>query len=779
MQDLSEGLRLAGRYTLQRRIGDGGMAEIWMAEDTRSDSPLALKFLKLEFCNDPRLRALFHQEWRLASRLMHAHIVHVFEYHDDAERPYFGQQYIDGPPFASLQGQALDQVLRPIGLIADALRYAHGKGIVHSDLTSANIRLDARGAPYLLDFGVARQAGDVAGGGSPIAQSPQQRAGAAAHPADDIYALGVLINELLSGAPPVGGDLAIQTSAGEKIPTSLRELLRQMLADDRSTRPSAEAVADRLQTLGFASGAALLKQAAATSVPEFREEIAVRAVRPRAAAAAQAQNAADNSRGIPTSFVMAGLAVLLLAFLAVLFLLPPAEQTASDSGQVAAVSSPDGTIPSTNTDQLDDESASFSENVQRTSSDNPAAIKAAADEALGDLLSQLERLKFRGVERWGGQEFLDALDRYAAGDASYIAKNYQAAGDHYRATSKMLEPFFARIPVVFRDTMQAAREAFERQDHREAIRLFDLAVAITPGNAEAETGLQRAQNLERILQLMDRGREFEKNLEYDAARQAFATVLEVDPAWQPATEALARVRAALEQLAFEMRMTEGFNALAGRDYDSARAAFEAAKSMRPGSSQPVDGLQQLDQEIRLQRIRQLESLAASQEQNEQWEAAVESYREALSVDGDLQFAQEGLSRANERTALHQQLDKFISDPDSLSAPQTMQAATNMLLQLSRISPSGPRLEDQKESLSRLLKRAATPLPVKLVSDNQTEVSIFRVGRLGSFESRQLELRPGSYVATGSRPGYRDVRLEFRVAPELEMKPIIVRCEETI
>jgi hypothetical protein len=109
----------------------------------------------------------------------------------------------------------------------------------------------------------------------------------------------------------------------------------------------------------------------------------------------------------------------------------------------------------------------------------------------------------------------------------------------------------------------------------------------------------------------------------------------------------------------------------------------------------------------------------------------------------------------------------------------MQSATRLLLDLTRVSPMGPRLEDQKNTLTRLLKRAATPLGVHLISDSQTEVAIFKVARLGSFQSRELSLRPGVYVAVGSRPGYRDVRIEFRVAPEIEMKPIVVQCEEQI
>jgi hypothetical protein len=109
----------------------------------------------------------------------------------------------------------------------------------------------------------------------------------------------------------------------------------------------------------------------------------------------------------------------------------------------------------------------------------------------------------------------------------------------------------------------------------------------------------------------------------------------------------------------------------------------------------------------------------------------------------------------------------------------MQNATRLLLDISRMPDQGPRVLDQKEELSRLLKRAATPLDVQLVSDGITDVSIYKIGKFGSFAMQQLTLRPGVYVAVGSRPGYRDVRLEFRVAPEIEMKPIIIQCEEQI
>jgi hypothetical protein len=130
-------------------------------------------------------------------------------------------------------------------------------------------------------------------------------------------------------------------------------------------------------------------------------------------------------------------------------------------------------------------------------------------------------------------------------------------------------------------------------------------------------------------------------------------------------------------------------------------------------------------------------------------------------------------------ALHAQLDEYIANPDTLSQATTMGQATRLVVDITRMPDPGPRLVAQRDELSRLLKRAATPLTVQLVSDNLTDVSIYKVGKLGSFESRQLDLRPGTYVAVGSRPGYRDVRLEFRVAPEIDMEPIVVRCEEAI
>ena len=336
-----------------------------------------------------------------------------------------------------------------------------------------------------------------------------------------------------------------------------------------------------------------------------------------------------------------------------------------------------------------------------------------------------------------------------------------------------------RVDAIFASNYEEAQAALAAGDAAEAIRTFELAVAISPSHAGAQAGLKRAENLDTVLSLVDQGLMHEKNLELEAARESFARSAELDPEWEPAKTGLNRVLETINQMEFDQRMTEGLIALDEGNYLAARAAFRMAETLQPKSSDPRDGLLQVDQGIRLSRIAELEQQGLSLAEGEQWDATIETYKSVLELDDNLQFAKEGLLHAQQMVALHEKLDAYISDPDVLSAPSTMQKATSLLLEITRMSNIGPRLADERDQLSRLLKRAATPLVVQLVSDNATNVSIYRVGKLGSFEKHELSLRPGTYVAVGSRAGYRDVRLEFRVAPEIDSGPIVVRCEETI
>ncbi|MGI9249035.1 MAG: protein kinase domain-containing protein [Woeseiaceae bacterium] len=808
MLELRKGTQLAERYTLDRQLGVGGEASTWLANDRLTGASVALKIAGRK-ADSERLRT----EWQTNIRLMHAHIVRVFEFHDDADNAFYSQQFIDGPSLSELGGKPVGEVLGPIMLIADALRYAHGKGVVHRDIKASNILLDRNGAPYLSDFGVAANIGSQMGGGSLISQSPQSLAGDAAQPSDDVFALGGVIYELVSGRSPysssdVAADIkskmpeALRAADGSDVPPAVQKLVASMLDKDAARRPSAEQVVAELSAAGVSPGPAKIKFAVQPIITDERVE-SVESIHP--ASLARTTERPDVTEipatGISAKTMGIALSVLLLLLLGVVFLLPKTVTTDEVPEAAEQAERPDNVAETLDVEEDDDplsgqrrarrdyepesrgiggEEILFNENEADYSGlDDSGKARFNAEMILGELLSNFETLEQRGVQRWAGPQFLRAQEHYTDGDKAYLERDYIAAEVHYLDAISVVEPLFERIEPEFEKALSGAQTAFESGDRAEALRLYELAVAITPNSPVALEGFKRTKNLQSVLRLVEQGLEYEEDLELEAAEASFMQAVTIDPLWVPAEEGLARVQRTRTEMEFDQRMSEGLDALASGDYRTARAAFRMAERLIPESREPADGLLQVEQGMQLDNISVLEQEALSLQRDEHWEAVAVTYEEILKVDDNLSFAMDGLSHAREMSALHKQLDEYVSDPDKLSTPSVMQKATLLVVDITRRPDIGPRLAAQRDELSRLLKRAVTPIPVALVSDNLTRVSVYKVGNLGNFTSKELTLRPGTYVAVGIRPGFRDVRLEFRVAPEIDMQPVVVRCEEQI
>jgi len=781
MRELKSGTQLANRYTLVRKLGSGGGAETWLASDKLTGASVALKAV----VDDSVPAQILKREWQLSIRLVHAHIARVFEFHDaepdGKHSAFYSMQYTNGPDFTALSAATPADILAPVGLLVDALRYAHQKGVVHRDIKASNILLDANGAPYLIDFGVAATRSSHIGGGSLIAASPQQLDGQEPQASDDIFALGGLIYELISGRSPYSSSATaddirnlvpppLVAAGGSVLPQSVQSLLQKMLDKDAALRPDAAEVAATLTAAGFTPGPA--PAAYVDGVRAVRDEIIEsdtsihQLQRPARKAATPDVGAAG---GISPRVLGIGLAVLLVVLLGVVFLLPKTVTTEKPPAATA-----------TQADEQDSQAVAVEpQDTPVPERDTRVLSREDAEAILGQLLSRMRTLEGRAVQRWGGLPFKRAEQAYAAGDAAYLENDYSLAEEKYQEAFDVLEPLLNQVDNVFRTNFADAEQALENGDAVEALRLFELVVAISPSHGPARAGLVRARNFDEVLSLTEQGLELERNLELDAARRSFELAVELDPKWQVAKTGLQRVLRTMNELEFDQRMTEGIMSLAEGDFLGARAAFRMAQELQPGSHEPADGLMQVDQGIRLGNIAVLERDAATLEGREQWQDSADTYNRILVLDGNLSFAQDGLTRSKQMIAIHQQLDDYISEPDSLSSPRTMQLATQMVVSITRMPEIGPHLVEQLDELSRLLKRAATPLTIQLVSDNVTDVSIYKVGKLGNFTETELTLRPGIYVAVGSRPGYRDVRLEFRVAPELDMQPVVVRCEERI
>ncbi len=779
MQGLDAGATLAGRFRLTRPLGDGGNAVVWLADDRDRDYTVALKIAGPE----TPARAL-REEWQTLRALNHPHIVRVFDFFEEPVA-FFAEYHVDGIDLAAVGSQAWQDTLRPVGLIARALYYLHARGVAHGDVVASNIVLDRGGSPFLVDFGSARR-GDVvvgAGGGTAAAMSPERSAGGEPSPADDRYALGVLLDELLRNAPDGGAGVDPRIAA----------LVGSLQAADPSARPPADEVERTLSACGISPGplpAALVRSltpAAPAPRGDDTAEIAAVARKRRPTGAVPPVAAARSSRrGVSPAWVAGGAVGLLLLFVVLLNVLPqreppaPRDSTAEAAAGVVAGEAAEDAAGSETDQPFADEPIEFSEG-RRDESRRADAVKQknTTDRVLGELLTKQDVLEARAAERWAPTRYGSALERYEEGDRYYLSKDYVRARSAYEETIAVFDELLAEVDGEFDRVLAEAQRALGAGDGAAARRGFELALAITPADPEAEAGLTRARNLDDVLALTEAGFDAERSADYEAALSAFDKALAIDPLWQPASDGRERVRARLAEQGFRQLMSDGFAALDEGRYDAARALFREARSAKPGSAEPADGLLQVDQAARLAAIERLTQSARTAATAEDWQAAAAAYSEMLKQDENLAVAREGLANARSRIALDRQLESYLGDPDRLADESEMAAAAGLLTRLVRIDSPGPRLSRQKEALGRVLKRAAQPVTVELRSDGLTEVAVFKVGRLGRFEALTLELRPGVYTAVGTRSGYKDVRLEFRVAPEQPEQAVVVQSEEPI
>ena len=208
---------IVGQYTIIGQIGSGGMATVYKAYHEKLDRYVAIKEMRDMFVQDDKFLERFQREARIIARLEHPHIVSVYDYAEHDNRPYLVMQYVDGGTLKRRfikQGMTLHDIQTMMTTLADALTYAHEKGVLHRDIKPSNILIDARDMPYITDFGLASiaQLGESTIShdvmlGTPFYISPEQAKGETPLTSvTDVYSFGVVLYELLVGTVPFSAD---------------------------------------------------------------------------------------------------------------------------------------------------------------------------------------------------------------------------------------------------------------------------------------------------------------------------------------------------------------------------------------------------------------------------------------------------------------------------------------------------------------------------------------------------------------------------------------------
>ena len=275
---LAKGVMVA-HYRVDEKIGAGGMGEVFLAEDTKLKRQVALKFLPVHLCADDDAKARFIREARAAAGLNHPNIIHVYEVGEFNGRPYFAMEYVTGHSlhrFAHDDPQPVERIIELAIQLCEALAEAHGKSVVHRDIKAANIIVDEKGRPRLLDFGLASIADDsnLTKTGSTIGtvayMSPEQVQGKKIDQRSDLFSLGVVLYELLAGRTPFRQETQAATLQSiiqdepqplaryrSDVPDTLQQIVSKLLAKNPQFRyQTAEGVLPDLRSLsaGYSAG---------------------------------------------------------------------------------------------------------------------------------------------------------------------------------------------------------------------------------------------------------------------------------------------------------------------------------------------------------------------------------------------------------------------------------------------------------------------------------------------------------------------------------------------
>ncbi|MEZ4430503.1 MAG: protein kinase [Nannocystaceae bacterium] len=290
-----EGHVLAGRYRLLGVLGEGGMGTVYRVHDLELDEVVALKTLRREWIDAPGALDRFRSEVKLARRVTHRGIARTFDIGDHDGERFLTMEWINGPSLSRRLAESgppsIGEVVRVAAEIAEALVAAHAAGVIHRDLKPDNILLAVEGRVVITDFGIARRATPASGApregeasaliGTPAYMAPEQVQAAPGDARSDLYALGLVLYELLTGRRAFSGDSVLAVATARLVedapdpralrpntPAPLAALTLRLLRRSPEDRPaSARVVADELQALAASDAAAATQSGPRPPIP--------------------------------------------------------------------------------------------------------------------------------------------------------------------------------------------------------------------------------------------------------------------------------------------------------------------------------------------------------------------------------------------------------------------------------------------------------------------------------------------------------------------------------
>ncbi|MEX2326258.1 MAG: protein kinase, partial [Pseudomonadales bacterium] len=593
---LVEGQEFAARYSLLQRLSQRQHMESWLALDTELRERVVLRVF-----NDPLdepVRNRIQEAINATRGLVHPNITRLYGIESDGKHDFIAAEFIGSASPFEPQPDSLRQQWPLLEQLFDAINFAHSLGLAHGHLHPGKLLVDENNVLHITDFGLPLLIKSDDDRASWL--SPQARRGETPDSSDDVYSVGQLLFVLLTGRQWRDND---NFESSSPIPLEVQEAVAAMLQETAWERPTdLSTVVDALRDY-LVEGSEPSFDDLATFIRPRNTESKIDNRQAAATRASGSHRPARERNAVPASLAYMGLSILVLIALIVFFALPELEPDSPSGTSVQTVPVP-GTIPPAAKSEADIRPVMTPYEIAKKENLEKEGTRVASE-----ILRLQVELEDLGVRLWAGEAFEQAVDLTTTADVAYRQGEFEQAIAIYHEVLRQLTELKDRAGEVLARNLELGSTAITDGDVAAAIRAYTIAIAIDPDD-HAKAQLERAEGLENVMALVEAGIFHEAEGQLDVAKDKLEQAVELDSQWRPAQEALARVEDKIATNRFNDAMSRALAALTDSEYEVARTEFERARDIIPGSTEPADGLEQIEVRLKQQAVdERLESAA--------------------------------------------------------------------------------------------------------------------------------------------------------------------------